>query len=61
MSLAATDSPVAYRQCMGIQHPAELEGQLSINELLEQPIGTEPIQLALPLHFHVPQAPERGS
>lgn len=44
---------------MGIHHPAELEGQLSINELLDQPIGTEPIQLALPLHFHVPQAPQR--
>ena len=41
---------------MGIQHPVELEGQISINELLDKPIGTEPIQLALPIHFHIPQA-----
>lgn len=49
----------AYRQCMGIHHPAELEGQISINELLDEPIGTKPIQLALPIHFHVPQTSGR--
>jgi hypothetical protein len=27
----------------------ELEGQMSINELLEEPIGAVPIQLALPM------------
>jgi hypothetical protein len=47
---------------MGTDHPAELEGQISINELLDEPIGTEPIQLALPIPFHVPQASvRRGS
>jgi hypothetical protein len=29
--------------------PPELEGQTSINELLDEPIGTAPIQLALPI------------
>jgi hypothetical protein len=41
---------------MGIDHPAELEGQISIDELLDEPIGTEPIQLALPIHFRIPEA-----
>ncbi|HEX9088878.1 MAG TPA: hypothetical protein VF867_15275 [Arthrobacter sp.] len=27
----------------------ELEGQTSINELLDEPIGTVPVQLALPI------------
>lgn len=27
----------------------ELEGQTSVNELLEEPIGDSPIQLALPI------------
>ena len=31
--------------------PPELEGQTSINELLDEPLGTTPIQLALPIHF----------
>jgi hypothetical protein len=31
--------------------PPELEGQTSINELLDEPIGTAPIQLALPIPF----------
>jgi hypothetical protein len=38
---------------MGTDHPAELAGQISINELLDEPIGTEPIQLVLPIHFHL--------
>jgi hypothetical protein len=29
--------------------PLELEGQRSINELLEEPIGDRPIQLELPI------------
>jgi hypothetical protein len=41
---------------MGTDHPGELEGQISINELLDEPIGTEPIQLALPIPFHAPEA-----
>lgn len=44
---------------MSADHPAELEGQISINELLDEPIGTEPIQLALPIPFNFPQAPVR--
>jgi hypothetical protein len=31
----------------------ELEGQISINELLEEPIGAAPIQLALPIVIEV--------
>ncbi|MCX6498263.1 MAG: hypothetical protein NTU93_05605 [Arthrobacter sp.] len=31
--------------------PAELDGQTSINELLDEPVGSTPIQLALPIHF----------
>jgi hypothetical protein len=59
VSLAAPGTAGAYRHCMGTHHPAELEGQISINELLDEPIGTEPIQLALPIHFHFPQTPVR--
>jgi hypothetical protein len=59
VSLAATGAAGTYRRCMGTDHPAELEGQISINELLDEPIGTEPIQLALPIHFHFPEASVR--
>ncbi len=59
MSLAVTGPAGTYRHCMGTDHPAELEGQISINELLDEPIGTEPIQLALPIHFHFREAPVR--
>lgn len=44
---------------MGTDHPAELEGQISINELLDEPIGTEPIQLVLPIHLPFPEATVR--
>lgn len=37
----------------------ELEGQTSINELLDEPIGTAPIQLALPIHFLHPAVDPR--
>jgi len=33
--------------------PPELEGQTSINELLDEPLGTRPIQLALPIYFQL--------
>lgn len=33
--------------------PPELEGQTSINELLDEPLGTLPIQLTLPIHFQL--------
>ena len=39
--------------------PPELEGQTSINELLDEPLGTEPIQLALPFHFQLAAAGRR--
>ena len=29
--------------------PGELEGQTSVNDLLDDPIGAAPIQLALPI------------
>jgi len=31
----------------------ELEGQTSINELLEDPVGLAPIQMTLPIHLKV--------
>lgn len=33
--------------------PPELDGQTSINELLDEPVGADPIQLALPIHFQL--------
>jgi hypothetical protein len=38
---------------MGTKRNRELEGQSSINELLDEPIGDEPIQLPLPFHLQV--------
>ena len=38
---------------MGSKRIGELEGQSSINELLDQPIGDKPIQLPLPFHLQV--------
>jgi hypothetical protein len=38
--------------------PPELDGQTSINELLDEPVGAMPIQLALPIHFQL-AAPAR--
>ncbi len=38
---------------MGSKRNGELEGQSSINELLDQPIGEKPIQLPLPFHLQV--------
>lgn len=39
--------------CMGSKRNGELEGQSSINELLDQPIGDKPTQLPLPFHLQV--------
>ena len=36
---------------MDTKAPVELEGQTSINELLDEPVGTLPVQLPLPIHF----------
>ncbi|WP_157360876.1 hypothetical protein [Arthrobacter sp. EPSL27] len=38
---------------------AELEGQTSINELLDEPVGASPVQLALPIHFQLAVAVRR--
>lgn len=38
---------------MGTDWISELEGQSSINELLDEPIGEKPIQLPLPFHLQV--------
>ncbi|MEC5192989.1 MULTISPECIES: hypothetical protein [unclassified Arthrobacter] len=38
-------------------HPTEeLEGQTSINELLDEPVGASPVQLLLPIHFQLAAA-----
>ncbi|WP_455837137.1 hypothetical protein [Pseudarthrobacter siccitolerans] len=34
---------------MGRDKSGELEGQTSVNDLLDEPIGAEPIQMALPI------------
>ncbi|MGO4193174.1 hypothetical protein AB4Y67_16085 [Arthrobacter sp. YAF17] len=39
----------------------ELEGQTSINELLDEPVGVLPVQLALPIHFQLAAAARRES
>lgn len=39
---------------MDKEHTGELEGQTSINELLDEPVGLTPIQMALPLHLQFP-------
>lgn len=39
----------------------ELEGQTSINELLEEPVGATPVQLALPIHFQLAVAVGRAT
>ena len=41
--------------CVGSKRNGELEGQSSINELLDQPIGDMPIQLPLPFYLQVRQ------
>jgi hypothetical protein len=39
---------------MDKEHTGELEGQTSINELLDEPVGLTHIQMALPLHIQSP-------
>ncbi|MDQ0636419.1 hypothetical protein QFZ40_004390 [Arthrobacter pascens] len=39
---------------MDREHYDELEGQTSINELLDEPVGVKHIQMALPLHVQLP-------
>ena len=39
----------------------QLEGQTSINELLDEPVGASPVQLALPIHFQLAVAVRRGA
>lgn len=39
---------------MDRKHSDELEGQTSINELLDKPIGAGHIQMVLPLHIQLP-------
>ncbi|GAC1373180.1 MAG: hypothetical protein NVSMB43_10550 [Pseudarthrobacter sp.] len=45
---------VTYCRWVGTKQTAELEGQTSINELLEEPIGATHIQLVLPIHVQLP-------
>lgn len=46
---------------MDTQLTAELQGQTSINELLDEPVGAWPVQLALPIHFQQALAVRRES
>lgn len=39
----------------------QLEGQTSINELLDEPVGASPVQLTLPIHFQLAAALRRQS
>ena len=32
----------------------QVKGQTSINELLDDPVGADPIQLVLPIHVQLP-------
>lgn len=43
-----------YCRWVGVNQTVELEGQTSINELLEEPIGATPIQLVLPILVQLP-------
>ena len=45
---------VTYCRLVGTKQTAELEGQTSINELLDEPIGATHIQLVLPIHVQLP-------
>ncbi|MDJ0321605.1 hypothetical protein [Pseudarthrobacter sp. PS3-L1] len=36
-----------------------VEGQTSISDLLDESLGTAPIQLSLPLHIHIAQGEYR--
>lgn len=38
---------------MDRNHSGELQGQTSINELLDEPIGASPIQMVLPIHVQL--------
>jgi hypothetical protein len=49
VSLTAVTSLSTYGQSMEVERLEELEGQTSINELLDEPIGAHPIQLELPM------------
>jgi hypothetical protein len=42
-----------YARHMGKNQHSELEGQTSINELLDKPIGDTHIQLVLPIHVQL--------
>lgn len=44
---------------MNTKLPVELEGQTSINELLDEPVGVSPVQLSLPIHFQLAAAVRR--
>ena len=45
---------------MSAKPTAELEGQTSINELLDEPVGASPVQLSLPIHFQLAVVVQRA-
>ncbi|HEX9087781.1 MAG TPA: hypothetical protein VF867_09670 [Arthrobacter sp.] len=46
---------------MNAKPTVELEGQTSINELLDEPVGVSPVQLSLPIHFQLAVSVRRES
>ena len=46
---------------MDAKLPLELDGQTSIDELLDERVGATPVQLALPIHFQLAVAAQRSS
>lgn len=39
---------------MDTDQAGQLKGQTSINDLLDEPVGAEPIQMPLPIHVQLP-------
>ncbi|MET3719144.1 MULTISPECIES: hypothetical protein [unclassified Arthrobacter] len=53
MSYDSRHPRLTYCRVVGREQSSELEGQTSINELLDEPIGDSHIQLALPFHVQL--------
>lgn len=51
--LRVPDASRVYAQLMDRGQTCELEGQTSINELLDDPVGTTHIQMVLPIYLEL--------
>lgn len=51
--LGIPEAPLTQGRSMDKERAGELEGQTSINELLDEPVGTRHIQLALTIHVQL--------